>query len=149
MLSDVGGWGVSECSGRPVFILFIKKEGLVPWPDIMLSQTLIKWSHPLMIPLHCLWAKSNNKPRVILNVTWLGFYFCFDFFRLHARCRCCSIVRLRFQVVQIKQVDYKMSTTMWIIVNKRHFVIFLNNCTQKSIKATKKQIVRLQLNEKK
>ena len=37
---------------------------------------------------------------------------------------------------------------MWIIINKRHFVIFLDNCTQE-YKATKKQIVRLQLNEKK
>ena len=26
MLSDVGGWGVSECSGRPVFIFFIKEN---------------------------------------------------------------------------------------------------------------------------
>ena len=26
MLSDVGGAGVSECSGRPIFIFFIKKN---------------------------------------------------------------------------------------------------------------------------
>ena len=31
-----------------------------------------------------------------------------------------------------------MSTEMWIIINKRHFVIFLDNCTQKSIKPRKK-----------
>ena len=33
---------------------------------------------------------------------------------------------------------------MWIIINKKHFVIFLDNCTQE-YKATKKQIVRHQL----
>ena len=38
---------------------------------------------------------------------------------------------------------------MWIIINKRHFVIFLDNYTHKSIKPRKKQAVRLQLNEKK
>ena len=26
MLSDVGGWGVRECSGSPVFIFFIKEN---------------------------------------------------------------------------------------------------------------------------
>ena len=26
MLSDVGGWGVSKCSGRPIFIFFIKEN---------------------------------------------------------------------------------------------------------------------------
>ena len=26
MLSDVGGWGASECSGRPIFFNFIKEN---------------------------------------------------------------------------------------------------------------------------
>ena len=26
MLSDVWGWGVSECSGRPIFFFFIKEN---------------------------------------------------------------------------------------------------------------------------
>ena len=26
MLLDVGGWCVNECSGRPIFILFIKEN---------------------------------------------------------------------------------------------------------------------------
>ena len=42
----------------------------------------------------------------------------------------------------------KWTLKMWIIISKRHFAIFLDNCTFKS-KATKKQIVRLQLNENK
>ena len=36
MLLDVGGWGVSECSGRPMFFFFLKEIGFVPLPDIML-----------------------------------------------------------------------------------------------------------------
>ena len=43
-------------------------------------------------------------------MTW--FYFCFDFVRLQARCSCCSIACLHFQVVQIKQVDCKLSTLL-------------------------------------
>ena len=38
------------------------------------------------------------------------FFFFFDFVRSHVRCGCCSIVYLRFPGVQIKQVDWKMST---------------------------------------
>ena len=69
-----------------------------------------QWSHPLMIPLHCLWAKSNNRThgQFECDVTW--FWFCFDFVRSHARCGCCFIVCLRFQVVQIKHADCKIST---------------------------------------
>ena len=67
-------------------------------------------SHPLMIPLHCLWAISSNRTRgqFECDVTW--FCFCFDFVRSHARYGCCSIVCLSFQVVQIKQADCKMNT---------------------------------------
>ena len=41
MLSDVGGWGVSECSGRSIFIFLLQKIGIAPWPDIILTKTLI------------------------------------------------------------------------------------------------------------
>ena len=46
MLLDVGGGGegANECSGRPIFMFFyLKKIGSAPWPDIILSQTLIKY----------------------------------------------------------------------------------------------------------
>ena len=124
MLSDVGRWGVIECSGCPIFIFLLQKIVFAPWPDIMLAQTLIyywqenhpfdsdvrQWSQPLMIPLHCLWAKSNNRThgQFECDVTW--FCFCFDFVRSNVRCGCCSIVCLRFQVVQAKQIDWKMNT---------------------------------------
>ena len=46
----------------------------------------------LMIPFHCLWAKSNNRTcgQFECDVTW--FCFSFDFVRSHARCGCCSII---------------------------------------------------------
>ena len=43
-------------------------------------------------------------------------FFCFDFVRSHVRCGCCSIVCLRFQVVQIKQADCKLSTLLCLNV---------------------------------
>ena len=51
-----------------------------------------QWSHPLMIPLHCLWAKLNNgmSGQFECDVNW--FCFCFNLFFSHARCGCCSIV---------------------------------------------------------
>ena len=40
--SWVDGWGIRECSGRPVFIfLLLKKIWFAPWPNVMLSETLI------------------------------------------------------------------------------------------------------------
>ena len=84
-----------------------------------------------MIPLHCLCAKSNNRTRgqFECDVTW--FVFCFDFVRSYAQCGCCSVVCLRFQVVQknIRSTE-KWVLKMWIIINKRHFLIFLVNYTQ-------------------
>ena len=41
----------SECSGRPIFIFFIT-ENFAPWPDIMLSQTLIYyWQESFLLAL--------------------------------------------------------------------------------------------------
>ena len=128
MLSDVGGEGgwVSECSGRLIFISFIKenwiyaitKHNTEPNINTLLTKKSSFWlwrqtekpSSPLIIPLHCLWAKSNNRTRgqFECDVTW--FCFCFDFVRSEARCCCCSIVCLRFKVVQVKQIDWKMNT---------------------------------------
>ena len=68
------------------------------------------WSHLLMIPLRCLWGESNNRLRGQFECDVIWFCFCFDFVGLHARFACCSIVCLRFHVVQMKQVNCKMST---------------------------------------
>ena len=74
------------------------------------------------------WLNRTTEHVVSLNVMWLSF----DFVRSRARCGCCFINCLRFQVVERKQADCKMSTKN---VNnyKRHFVIFLDNCSNKGI----------------
>ena len=129
MLSDVkggggGGWRVSECCGRQVFIFFIKENWICAMtrhhaePNVNISLTrnlpfdsdVRQWGHPLMIPLHCLWAKSNNTTRGQFECDMTSFCFCFDFVCSDTWCGCCSVVCLRFQDVQIKQVDCKMST---------------------------------------
>ena len=68
-------WGVSECFRRPVFIFIIKENWICAMTrhhaeskiNILLARyfpfdsDVKQWSHPLMIRLHCLWAKSNNR----------------------------------------------------------------------------------------
>ena len=64
--------------------------------NILLTRNLLydsgvrHWSHPLMMTLHCLCAKSNNRTRGQFehDVTC----FCFDFDRSLAPCICFSIV---------------------------------------------------------
>ena len=72
---------------------------------------------------------------IILLLLLLLLLFLFHFIHSHAWCGWCSIVCLRVQVMQIKQVVFL----------KKHFLTFLHNWTQK-YKATKKCIVRFQLN---
>ena len=91
------GSGVSKCSGRPIFIFFFIKENWICamnrhhtepnnnidnkssfWLDVR------QWSHPLMIPLHCLWANSSNSMRgqFECNVLVFLFWFCLFTMRL-------------------------------------------------------------------
>ena len=125
MLSDVGGGGLASVLDIQSFF-FIKENWICAMIrhhaelniNILLTRNLLfhsdvrQWSHLLMIPLQFLRTKSNNRTcsEFECDVTWLCFYF--DFVRSHARCSCCSIVCLRFQVVQIKQVNCKLSTKM-------------------------------------
>ena len=122
----LGGGGVSEYSGCPIFIFFIKENWIYstirhqaePNINILLTRNLPfdsdvrHWSQPLITPLRCLWAKSNNRMhrQFEYDVTW--FCFCFDFVRSHIRCGCCSIVCLRFQVAQINGLISK-----WALMN--------------------------------
>ena len=98
MLSNVGEWGGSEkenwiCAmtrhhpDSNIYILLIR--------NLPIDSGVRRWSHPLMIPLRCLWTKSNNRMcgQFECDVAW--FCFCFNFVRSHARCGCCSIVCLR------------------------------------------------------
>ena len=87
---EVGG---SECSGRPVFTFFIKENWICAMTrhyaeskiNILLTRNLPtdscvrRWSHLLMIPLHCLWVKSNNRKhgQFECDDTWIWmFWFC-------------------------------------------------------------------------
>ena len=47
-----------------------------------------------MIPLHCLWAKSNNRTRGQFECDVAWFCFCFDFVRSHAWCGSCLLERV-------------------------------------------------------
>ena len=147
-LSDVGGWRASKCSGRPIFIFLLKKTEFAPWRSIM--QIIYYWQEIFLLTLtsdseaipswyHCIFCVRNRTiERVVnLNATWLGFVFCFDFVPSHARCGCCSIVSLRFQVVQKNRLIAKWVLKMWIIINERYIVIFLGNSTHSSIKPRK------------
>ena len=62
---------------------------------ITYMHILCAYVHPLIRPLHCLWAKSNNRTRDQFECDVIWFCFCFDFFRSHARYGCCSVVGWR------------------------------------------------------
>ena len=83
-------WGsvVSDCSGRLVFIFFVRENWILAMTrhhayNILLTRNLHfdpdvrQWSHPLMILLHCLWAKSNYRTRgqFECDVTLFLFWF--------------------------------------------------------------------------
>ena len=55
-------------------------------------------SHPLMIPLHCLWAKSNIRTHGQFECEDAWFCFCFDFVRSHARYRLERVVCLKLDI---------------------------------------------------
>ena len=142
------GVGDSACSQLQIFIFFIKENyncAMTKYHvnNILLARNLSwdsdvrQWSHPLMIPSYCLWVKSNKRTRgqFEYDVLYL-FLFWFDFVHSHARCGCFSIVCLRFQVMQIKQINWKMSTKKTFF-EKIFCCIFLNNCLRKIVKPLK------------
>ena len=132
--------GVSKCSWTSILFSLIKENWICamirshaePNINILLTRNLPfdydirQWSRRLMIPMHCLWAKSNNRARGRFECDVVGAVV--------------VPVCLLFQVVQIKQVNCNMSTKMWIIINKSNWKIsrdILDNCTHKSIKPRK------------
>ena len=88
MLSDVGGGG-GDCSGRTIFFIFIKENlisattrshaesniNLLLTKNLLINSGFRQRSHFLMIPLHCLWAKSNNRTRGQFECDVLSFVF--------------------------------------------------------------------------
>ena len=95
-------WGVSECPGSPIFIFFLRENWVSAMSRhhtiILLARNLPfdsdfrQWNYPLMILLHCLWTKSNNRTRGQFECYVNFFLFSFDLVHSHARCGCCSIV---------------------------------------------------------
>ena len=79
----------SECSGYQILIFFIKENWICAMarhyaePNINILETrnllfytdVRQWSHTLMIPLHCLCARSNNRTRgqFVCDVFWFWF----------------------------------------------------------------------------
>ena len=154
MLPDVGGWGLASVLDVQSLFFYIKENSI--WAmtrdhanHILLTRYLPfdsdvrQWSHLLMIPLHCLWAKSSNKTRSQFecDVALFLVCFCFDFVHSHARCGCCSIVYLHFQNVQIKQVDCKLSTKNVNNYTLKTFRDDLGQLHTQEYKAPKKHIV--------
>ena len=70
--------------------VLIKKSVLLTRNLPFDSSDVRRWRHPLMIPLHCLWANSNNRmcSQFECDVTC----FCYDLVRSHALRGCCSYV---------------------------------------------------------
>ena len=107
-----GGVGLESVLDVESFFL-LEKIGFAPRSDIILNQNIdILLTRNLPFDYRCIVCELNRtiERGVNVNVTWLDLFSCFVFVRLHARCSCCFIVCLRFHVVQIKQVDCKMST---------------------------------------
>ena len=79
----------SDCSGRPIFIFVIKENWICPITrhdaiyiivnNILLTKNLQR-NHALMIPLPCLWAKSNNRTRGQCGCGFVLFLFWFHSF---------------------------------------------------------------------
>ena len=79
------GWSVLEVQS---LLFLLKQIRFGPWLDIMLmiyywqqnlpfDSDIRQWSHPLMIPLRCLWAKTTHRKRgqFKCDVTLFLFWF--------------------------------------------------------------------------
>ena len=122
----LGDGGLASVLDAQSLFFLLKKIEFAPWPDIMLiihyNKLLARnlpfdfdvrqWTYSLMIPLHCcgLNRKKNAWSFWIWRALVFLLLFWFNFVHSHARCGCCSIFYLCFQVMQIKQAYCKMST---------------------------------------
>ena len=126
------GGGLAECSGRPIFICFIKENwicAMIRYHDepnnLLLTRNrpfepdVRQWSYPLMIPLHCLWDKSNNTTycQFVCDVIW--FCFCFNFVRLFTSKVCLlfhSLFTFSNYAKRKNMLIEKSVPKMWIII---------------------------------
>ena len=105
--------------------------------NLHLDSDVRQWSHPLTILLHCLWAKSNYRRRgqFECDVTLLFWFRSFT-------CTMRLLIRslFTFSRCATNRLIAKWILKLWIIINKTHFVIFLDSCTHKNIKPQKSRL---------
>ena len=99
--------------------------------NLPIDSGVRQWSYRLMKPLHCLWAKSNNRARVQFEFYGIWFCFCFDFVRSQVRYSCCYIafwrgwgVHLKLDIQgqgggEISDVDGQGNEKFWKLDNSR------------------------------
>ena len=105
-----GVWVYRELWRSNLYLFFIKENWIYAMTrhhagrniNMLVTRNLsfdsgVRWcSNSLMIPLHCLWAKSKNRAlgQFECDVAW--FCFCFDLVCSYAGCGFGPIVCLRF-----------------------------------------------------
>ena len=128
MLLDVGEWGVTEPSGCPIVIFFINENWILAVTrhrasNILLTRNLHfdsdvrQWSHPLMVLLHCLGAKSNYRTVVNLNVTWFVLIL---FIHIHDAYDCSFVAKLGWK----KICFFWKNITKYILFAEKNFFIW-------------------------
>ena len=128
MLLDVGEWGVTESSGCPIVIFFNNENWILAVTrhrasNILLTRNLHfdsdvrQWSHPLMVLLHCLGAKSNYRTVVNLNVTWFVLIL---FIHIHDAYDCSFVAKLGWK----KICFFWKNITKYISFAEKNFFIW-------------------------
>ena len=112
------GVRVNEFSGGPIFILFIKEN----WICAMTRH------HAEPSNIYCIVCGLNRTvERVVnLNVMWLGFIL-ISLVHMHGAVIVSWFVYV-FKLLKLNRLIAKWVLKIWTIINKRHFVIFLDNC---------------------
>ena len=129
-----------------------KPNNILLTKNLPFDSNIRQWNHLLMIPLHCLWAESNNRRRGQFECRMTWFCFCFDFVRSHA-----PLIRLfglksdvQSQVVgRILDVDGQGGGRSWkldnshgchmciipylILFKKQHFIFLFANFLESKI----------------
>ena len=92
MLSDIGEWGVTSVRKLDCAMTrHAELKNILLTRNLPIDSDVSQWSHPFMMPLQCLWTKSNNRTRGQFECHVAWFCFCFDFVRSYTRCGCCCI----------------------------------------------------------
>ena len=113
-----GSWGLASVLDVKSYFFIINENCICamtrhraePNINILLTRNIpsdsddTQWSNPLMIPLYCLWAKSNNRThgQFECDVTW----FCFVFFLI--LCNCMKFVQFTWNwPSKVKGVEFR------------------------------------------